>query len=268
MATKLIALLVATSLVAATAGEAWAQDAPATTKAPKKKKKGAAPAAKPAAKPAAGAAVNATATAPSADVTLNATAPSPPAASVGVGVTAPKTDVSVTANAGAPKSELVATGPGAPAASAAVVVPENEGADRPGFSLAAFIGFESGGFGFSLGARAGYTFRAPHLYVGGEFDYGAGSGGIHVFNIRPEVGYDIALPISVPILIRPYLGLGVGVVSDGPVSVAAFVFAPGVEAFYDITPNVFLGLDLRVPVYTAGGSTATFAAYLTGGYKF
>jgi hypothetical protein len=152
-------------------------------------------------------------------------------------------------------------------------------ADRPGFSVGALVGVETSGFGFGIGARAGYSLPF-HLYLGGEIGYNFGSSGTHVFSLAPEVGYDFALPISVPILIRPYLGIGFSVVSIGGGSqtnngvtltvpgatAGAFLFSPGVLGSYDIAPNVFVGVDLRVPIYSAG-SSASFAGFLTGGYR-
>jgi hypothetical protein len=154
-----------------------------------------------------------------------------------------------------------------------------EAPDRPGFSVGGLVGIETSGFGFGIGARAGYTLPF-HLYLGGNIGYNFGSGGDHVFSVAPEVGYDIALWFRPPILLRPYLDVGFALVSEGAttqtnnnvtISVpggtsGAFLFSPGVLGLYDIVPNVFVGVDLRVPIYSAGSSVG-FAGFLTAGYR-
>jgi|HubBroStandDraft_2_1064218.scaffolds.fasta_scaffold586641_1 hypothetical protein len=176
------------------------------------------------------------------------------------------------------------TAPATSAAPATQVAPvqavgPSQAADRPGFSVAGLVGVETSGFGFGIGARAGYALPF-HLYLGGAIGYNFGAGGTHVFSLAPEAGYDFALPIAAPILIRPYLGLGFSVVSIGGGSetnngvtltvpggtAGAFLFSPGVLGLYDVAQNVFVGVDLRVPIYSAG-SSASFAGFLTGGYR-
>jgi hypothetical protein len=157
--------------------------------------------------------------------------------------------------------------------------PASLASDRPGFSAGALLGFETSGFGFGIGARAGYTLGI-HLYLGGDIGYNFGSGGDHVFSLAPEIGYDFGLPIGAPILIRPYVGVGFALVSEGTstqtnngitLTIAggtsgAFLVSPGVLGLYDVLPNFFVGADLRVPIYSAGGS-ASFEGLLTAGYR-
>jgi hypothetical protein len=162
---------------------------------------------------------------------------------------------------------------------APAAAPVSPPSDRPGFSAGALLGFETSGFGFGIGARAGYTLGI-HLYLGGEIGYNFGSGGDHVFSLAPEIGYDFGLPIGAPILIRPYIGLGFALVSEGASiqtnnaitltlpggTSGAFLVSPGVLGLYDVLPNVFVGADLRVPIYSSGGS-ASFEGLLTAGYR-
>src|ERR1700722_7578905 len=82
-------------------------------------------------------------------------------------------------------------------ASAQTVVVEerggNEEANRPGFSVAALVGFDavSGYTGFATGVRAGYTLPF-HLYIGADATFYIAGGGA-VISLAPEVGYDIGL---------------------------------------------------------------------------
>jgi hypothetical protein len=166
------------------------------------------------------------------------------------------------------------------AAPAPAVVSETGTAVRTGASVAGLLGFNYGGgtafFGF--GARGGYTLPM-HLYVGGELGYSVGSVGL--FHIQAEVGYDIGLAAVPALLIRPYAGLGfadffasacvtIGTISDcaSGSSGGDFLLSPGVEGLYHILPNVFVGGDLRVPIYLGSYTTAGFALFATGGYRF
>jgi hypothetical protein len=168
---------------------------------------------------------------------------------------------------------------GAPTASVEVIpttaVAPGAEADRPGFSVAGLIGFDAGsGYsGFAIGARGGYTFPF-HLYLGGDLTFFFIFGGGAVVSIAPEVGYDFALPVGVPLLLRPYVGIGLVDVTASSLG-AAFEIYPGAELLYDLTPNLFVGGDLRVPILFVsgnglglGGTAAVFNLLGTVGYKF
>jgi hypothetical protein len=166
-------------------------------------------------------------------------------------------------------------------APAPVVAVESSGggAAGPGVSVGgvAGFGFVGRGYGaaFAIGARGGYTLPM-HLYVGGELGYDISSVGI--FNIQAEIGYAIGLESVSKLLIRPYVGLGFGdafvsAVCDGGVCVgggggAVFLLSPGAVVAYDVTPHVFVGGDVRIPIFLGSGSTAGFDLFGTGGYKF
>jgi hypothetical protein len=187
----------------------------------------------------------------------------------------------------APKGETVIAAPATTTAQVAVVAPTasveviptttvapGAEADRPGFSVAGLIGFDAGsGYsGFAIGARGGYTFPF-HLYLGGDLTFFIFGGGA-IVSIAPEVGYDFALPVGVPLLLRPYVGVGLVDVTAGSLG-AAFEIYPGAEIIYDITPNLFVGGDLRVPILFVsgngigvGGTAAVFNLFGTLGYKF
>jgi len=156
----------------------------------------------------------------------------------------------------------------------AEVAASSDEAGRPGFSVAGLIGFDAGsGYtGFAIGARGGYTFPF-HLYLGGDLTFFIFGGGA-IVSIAPEVGYDFALPVGVPLLLRPYVGVGLVDVTAGGLG-AAFEIYPGAELLYDITPNLFVGGDLRVPILFVsgngigvGGTAAVFNLFGTVGYKF
>jgi hypothetical protein len=170
----------------------------------------------------------------------------------------------------APKTQTV-TAVAAPTAEVAVVAPvpvvppSEPPADRPGFSAGAILGLGSTELGFGLGLRAGYTLPF-HLYLGAGLDYFFGS--LNLFSIAPEVGYDLALPAGgLPFLLRPYVGVGYANINELGAVGGAFVVYPGFEFLYDVIPNLFVGVDIRVPILTAGGATAVFNGFLTAGYK-
>jgi hypothetical protein len=138
-------------------------------------------------------------------------------------------------------------------------------------------------YGFGIGVRAGYTlpFR---LYLGGMFTYNLGFSrdtlvGSVTGRIMPlgvEAGYDLELEL---LTIRPYLGLGVGLAGgdlklDASNGTTKFALWPGVLAMYNITDQLFVGLDLRYTIVTGvdtgpnGGSVNSFGFYVNGGYRF
>jgi hypothetical protein len=171
---------------------------------------------------------------------------------------APKTQTVTVVAAPTPEVAVVTPVPVAP--------PSEPPADRPGFSAGAIMGLGSTGLGFGIGARAGYTLPL-HLYLGAGLDYFL-SGSLNLFSIAPEVGYDIALPAGgLPFLLRPYVGFGYANINELGAVGGAFVVYPGFEFLYDVIPNLFVGVDVRVPIVTAGGATAAFNGFLTAGYK-
>ncbi len=165
----------------------------------------------------------------------------------------------------APAAQVTVVAPATPVATVAPapVVVLRDAPDRAGFSAGALVGLAST-FGFGFGVRAGYTlpFR---LYLGAAFAYFL-DGTDSMFSIGPEVGFDIALPGGLPLMLRPYVGLGYTHV-DELIESGAFVAYPGVEFLYEFVPHVFAGIDIRVPFVTVGQETAVFNALLTAGYK-
>jgi hypothetical protein len=180
-------------------------------------------------------------------------------------------------------------------APAPVVVESAGGADRPGFSVAGLAGLEFAGSGvgalFDFGARAGYTLPM-HLYIGGDLGYAlAGFGGI--FHLQAEVGYALGIRSVPQLLIRPYGGIGFAlfhaggagggnecvtvdgmqicsnVSGGGGGNAGGFLFSPGTVVAYSVTPNFFVGGDVRIPIYAASGyTTAGFDLLGTAGYAF
>jgi hypothetical protein len=186
---------------------------------------------------------------------------------------APAATATVTTAPAPAQVAVVAPSPAVEAIPATAVAPGEE-ADRPGFSIAGLVGFDAGsGYsGFAVGARGGYTFPF-HLYLGGDLSFYIFGGGA-IISVAPEVGYDFALPVGVPILVRPYVGVGLVDVTAGGLG-AAFEIYPGAELVYDITRNLFVGGDLRVPILFvngqaigSGGTAAVFNLFATIGYKF
>lgn len=159
-------------------------------------------------------------------------------------------------------------------------VEDGEAVNRAGGMVGGIVGFGAHtGTGFSFGAEGGYTFPF-HLYLGGNFSYFVGSNHVSAYVFEPQVGYDLAVSPKVPILIRPYVGLGYeNIVASACGSGAAagfcasasfggFVLSPGVLAAYFFTPHLYAGVDVRIDVATASGSFVNESFYATGGYKF
>jgi hypothetical protein len=155
------------------------------------------------------------------------------------------------------------------------------------------LGFDTqtgGGAGFAFGVEGGYTFPM-HLYIGGAFDYKVG--GFNTWLFEPQVGYDLALFGDLPIMLRPYIGLGYeslsygGAIASGcngnaeceaeanaissavSTSAGGFVISPGVLGTYAITPHIYVGGELRFDIgLVTGGTAATVNILGTGGYRF
>jgi hypothetical protein len=176
-----------------------------------------------------------------------------------------------------------------------------EAVNRAGGTVAAILGLGIGtctgcGAAFGFGLEGGYTFPF-HLYVGANFTYFAASLSSWVF--EPQVGYDLAVFGELPILLRPYLGLGYqhynigSAISNaacagetgtelalcqseasavaGAVSTSAggFLFSPGIVGEYAITPHIFAGADVRFDISTISGyGGVTIDIFGTGGYRF
>jgi hypothetical protein len=147
------------------------------------------------------------------------------------------------------------------------------GVDRPGGIVGVILGVGAKtGYGFGLGAEGGYSFPF-HLYVGGNFTYFTGSSGVSAYLFEPQVGYDLAVIPNVPVLIRPYVGIGYEGISVsncpfGACGGGSGIITPGVLGAYFFTPNFYAGLDLRFDIATASYGSAVFDIFATGGYKF
>jgi hypothetical protein len=170
---------------------------------------------------------------------------------------------------------------GASAAAVAASEPEPSG---PGgahpWSVGALVGWGfNGGAKLGFGVRAGYTLPM-HVYLGAQFVYHLGEseygGTANFFYPGVEGGYELSLG---PLLVRPYLGIGpmildknlgsvtVGTTTNslGSNSTTYFAVWPGVTGLYPITPQIFVGADLR---YVILSDYSHFAAFLTGGARF
>jgi hypothetical protein len=144
--------------------------------------------------------------------------------------------------------------------------------DPTGWSAAALLGFAFNDIGFGIGARGGYTLD-NHIYLGGTLLYHFGQDDVSAFMLGAEGGYDF---IVGPVVIRPYLGLGVSIVS---VSVAVpgggtigasntdVAIWPGCTVLYPIPGNEkwFVGGDARVLIVN---DFNTFALFALGGLRF
>jgi len=148
---------------------------------------------------------------------------------------------------------------------------------RPGISAGAVLGFGAhSGYGFGLGVEGGYSLPM-HLYLGANFTYYTGSDDVSAWLFEPQIGYDLDVIHSVPILIRPYVGIGYENVSLNlpgcgsfgiSCSGGGFLISPGVVGSYFITPHIYAGADIRLDIGTGTGSSAVIAFFANGGYKF
>jgi hypothetical protein len=144
--------------------------------------------------------------------------------------------------------------------------------------VAGFIGYgvvlDSGDFnpfGFTLGARGGYTFELP-IYVGGTaaFMLGEkeGDSALRMFQIGAEVGYDFALG---PVVLRPFLGLGLNIAftkSDffGRESQGNFYLAGGGTVLYNVNETLFVGGEIRgTSVFVEGNNFGAISFLATIG---
>jgi hypothetical protein len=152
------------------------------------------------------------------------------------------------------------------------------------FRADAMLGFAGDNLSLGFGVRGGKTL-SNHLYLGGLLVYQIGTststtttgvtetGSVSGFYVGPEAGYDFVLAAA-PVVIRPYLGLGLAVASgSGTVngmttssSSSQLAIWPGVAGFYHFADSAFvLGGDLRFvngPWGTAVGIFVVGGLYL------
>ncbi len=161
---------------------------------------------------------------------------------------------------------------------------------RQGGTIGGVLGFGTDSYyGFGLGVWGGYTLPY-HVYLGGTFNYYTGDSIVSSYLFEFMGGYDISVSPRVPVLIRPYLGLGYEHFSVGDYAClnanddcfntgfGSFVFSIGAQGSYFFTPHWFAGVDLRFDIPTAGGVGVNNAAvvfdpnvlnlFAQGGYKF
>jgi hypothetical protein len=131
---------------------------------------------------------------------------------------------------------------------------------------------------FGIGARGGYTLPNTPIYIGGTLAYHFGSDNVHSFLFGAEGGYDLLVG---PVIVRPYLGLGAGIISFSGVNIPGigtvggeskteFALWPGATVMYPIN-NFFVGGDARVyilPGVPSGADAAGLGIYATGGMSF
>jgi hypothetical protein len=157
-----------------------------------------------------------------------------------------------------------------------------------GPSVGILVGYGTNNLNFGLGVRGGYTLPMDtgpgHIYLGGTFSYFFGKSesdgegdsiGVSFWNLGVEGGYEVP---AGPVIVRPYIGLGVlhaGSSVSGPNSALAselgglsatnFAFTLGATGLYPITPNIGVGIDLRLLLVS---NENAFVPSITGQYHF
>lgn len=168
------------------------------------------------------------------------------------------------------------------AASTAFAIEPSPTAGRGSVGALFGYGFKDG-LNLGFGARGGYTLPA-NVYIGGTFLYHLGKSestpfgdvSANIYYFGAEGGYDFS---AGPVVIRPYLGLGMatvkvkipgmdlgGGVSTGSMSASDSKFAawPGATLLYPID-SFFVGADARFLVVSDYNA---FSLYATGGLQF
>ena len=170
------------------------------------------------------------------------------------------------------------------------------GAKRPlSAALLVGMGLDVGGaprnpWVLGFGARAGYQLAPlgqPKIYVGLRFEYfigssdeltaGQGGGDLSssITSIGLEGGYDLSL--SDQLTLRPELGLGIAFHSDENLDIfgssaidassSGLYLSPGVAASYDLSPGLFVGVDLHLPVAFADQTLVGLTLMAAGGLR-
>ena len=131
-------------------------------------------------------------------------------------------------------------------------------------------------YGVGFGARGGYNLGK--IFLGARFVYYLGEDPVNLWELGIEGGYDVALSDSVTL--RPELGLGIasvtvsialpGILGVGTASASSseFYLAPGASLLFDVTPSVFLGVDVRLQVILASSTVLGLPLLATGGMRF
>lgn len=170
-------------------------------------------------------------------------------------------------------------------------VEQARGPQKPisvGLLLGYGIAFDDpNGWGFGLGVRGGYNLGK--IFLGARFVYHFGetaeaeSSGLslleatmNLWDVGVEGGYDLL--VADRLTIRPEVGLGIAtrmVSSEGELfgdslsgSETDPYLALGASGLYDITPDVFLGLDGRFQFILGDGSPSAFVLLVNVGMRF
>lgn len=161
----------------------------------------------------------------------------------------------------------------------------SSGGEKPisvGLLLGYGIGLDLKGgpnpWGLGFGARGGYNIG--QLYLGARFVFYLGSSkdvfngvstinySFNIWELGIEGGYD--LKASDALTIRPEFGLGLaGASADPGTSSTKAYIAPGASVLYDVSENIFLGVDARFQlVFTDPESVKAIIFLANAGMRF
>ena len=133
-------------------------------------------------------------------------------------------------------------------------------------------------WGFGLGVRGGYNLKQVYLGVRFMWNFGESYSGplgfdatANIWELGIEGGYDFV--VIDKFTIRPELGLGVATsrisvdsdIGGGSDSNSDFSLSFGASALYDITPSLFLGVNMRIPLVFADDTRAAWQFLLNVG---
>jgi hypothetical protein len=134
-------------------------------------------------------------------------------------------------------------------------------------------------YSLGFGLRGGYKVT-PEIYLGAKFMYFIGdsidiptglgstvSASIHEITFGLEGGYDLA--VAPKMIVRPLLGLGLGITSADPGSSDTDLYISLGGAFhYDVTDDIYVGGELQLPILFATNTVIGLHILATAGMRF
>ncbi|HEX2675216.1 MAG TPA: outer membrane beta-barrel protein [Polyangiales bacterium] len=164
-------------------------------------------------------------------------------------------------------------------AEAAATTDSSAGSSEKKISAALLLGYgvnlSSGGniFGLGFGVRGGYMIT-DKIYLGAKFQYDLGASHVKSWLLGIQGGYQLGLADK--LALRPELSLGLANTSVsvstpfGSVSGSStdLFIEPGATLMYDVTPDIYVGLNVAIPIILAGSTYSGLLFLATAGMRF